>query len=82
AEQGLPALDIAGSMCIWGPKNMPGDVVETLAGAVKSVTEMQDFEAFMGQSGLAAIYLGPDESLAKLNSLYDVLGPVIRNIKG
>ncbi|MEK9721918.1 MAG: tripartite tricarboxylate transporter substrate binding protein [Rhodospirillaceae bacterium] len=79
-EAGLPGIDVDGPMCVWGPKGMPADVVAKLSAAVKAVTGMKGFDRFMKQSALAPIYVSPEDELAKLNKLYDVLGPVVEKV--
>jgi tripartite-type tricarboxylate transporter receptor subunit TctC len=81
-EQGLPALDVTGPMCVWGPKGMPANVVTKLQAAVKGVAAIKGFKKFMKKSGLAAFHLTADESVTKLNAVYATLGPVIKKIKG
>ena len=81
-EQGLPALDVAGPMCIWGPAGMPADVVTKLRATVKGVAAIKGFKKFMKKSGLATFHLTAAESIAKLDGIYKTLGPVIKKIKG
>jgi tripartite-type tricarboxylate transporter receptor subunit TctC len=81
-EQNLPALDVSGPMCVWGPKNLPADVTAKLEAAVKGVAAIKGFKKFMKKAGLAAFHLTSGESVKKLDALYATLGPVIKKIKG
>lgn len=81
-EQNLPALDVSGPMCVWGPKGMPANVVAKLEAAVKGVAGIKGFKKFMKKAGLAAFHVTAGDSVKKLDALYATLGPVIKKIKG
>jgi len=79
-ELKLPGFDVDGPMCVWGPKGMPDDVVKKLVAAVKTVTEMKGFGRFLKQSSLGPIYVSPEDEMARLNKLYEILGPVVERV--
>ena len=81
-EQNLPALNVTGPMCVWGPKGMPADVVKKLKAAVKGVAAIKGFKKFMKKAGLVGFHVTAEDSVSKLNALYTTLGPVIKKIKG
>ena len=80
-EQGLPALNVAGPMCLWGKKGLPANVTQKLEAAVKSVAGLKGFKRFMKKSKLAAFHLTAAEGTAATQALYDTLGPVVKKIK-
>ncbi|MRG74070.1 hypothetical protein GH722_20105 [Alphaproteobacteria bacterium HT1-32] len=79
-EQGLPALKIAGPMCLWGPNGMPAETVAKLEAAVKHVSGVKGFGTFMSKSKLAAFHMTSEEGTAATNALFDTLQPVIDKI--
>jgi tripartite-type tricarboxylate transporter receptor subunit TctC len=80
AEQGLPALNVAGPMCLWGKKGLPADVTAKLQGAVKAVAGLKGFGRFMKKSKLAAFHLTTDQGTSATKALYDTLGPVVKKV--
>ncbi|MEQ8707675.1 MAG: tripartite tricarboxylate transporter substrate binding protein [Rhodospirillales bacterium] len=79
-EQGLPALNIAGPMCLWGPNGMPAETVAKLEAAVKHVSGVKGFGTFMSKSKLAAFHMTSEEGTTATNALFDTLQPVIDKI--
>lgn len=76
-EQGLPALNITGPMCLWGPKGMPAETVAKLEAAVKHVSTVKGFGTFMKKSQLATFHMTSAEGTENINTLFDTLQPVV-----
>ena len=81
AEQGLPSVDVAGPMCLYGPKGMPADAQAAVKAAIKGVAGKKGFARFMKKSGLAAFHIDAANAEKNLNSLYDKFGPLIASLK-
>lgn len=60
AEQGFDIV-VGPWRAIVGPPGMPEDVVETLAGAVESAYNSDDFQGFIRENGHGAFFRGPQE---------------------
>ena len=76
-EQGLPATNIYGPMCLWGKKGMPADVSAKLKAAVKTVADLKGFKRFMKKQKLAAGYLSQEDGVASAKAMYAKLMPVV-----
>ena len=80
AEQGLEGLGVTGPMCLYGPVGLPDEVMADVSAAVEAVVGLEGFGRFLGQSGLAAMYLSPEDGSENLGSLMDTFAPVIEQI--
>ena len=79
-EQSLPALNVTGPMCLWGPKGMPGDAVAVLEAAVEHIAGIEGFAKYMKKSKLAAFHLTAEQGTEATQALYDALQPVVDQI--
>ena len=79
-EQGLPALNVTGPMCLWGHKDIPDDIAAKLEQTVRAVTEIEGFDKFMGKNGLATLHLDAAGGTEATQALYDTLGPVVEKV--
>lgn len=61
AEQGFPGLDIEDSYGIFGPANMPADVVKKIHDAFREAMLSPGVQPRLKQQGIVANLLGPDE---------------------
>lgn len=80
AEQGLEGLGVVGPMCVFGPTDLPEEVVADVSAAIEAVTEMEGFGRFMGRSQMSAMHLSPEEQDENLARLYDIFAPVVEGI--
>lgn len=79
-ELGLPGLNLAGLICLWGPKGMPEDVANKLRSTVKYVAGREPFDQLMRKSGLSSVYTSAEDSVETLNNMYMSLAPVIEKL--
>lgn len=61
AEAGLPEFQLEAWFSVFGPANMPDDVVKKLASAMERVITSDEFKAQMNAQGSNASYRSPDE---------------------
>ncbi|AEC21082.1 hypothetical protein PT7_2542 [Pusillimonas sp. T7-7] len=61
AEAGLPEFQLEAWFSVFGPANMPDDVVKKLATAMEKVITSDEFKAQMSAQGSNASYRSPDE---------------------
>lgn len=79
-EQDLPGINVAGPMCLWGPKGMPADAQAKVKAAIKGVAGKKGFSRFMKKSGLAAFHITSEGATANLNKLFDTFGPLVAKL--
>lgn len=60
AEAGFPGLEIDTWYAIYAPAGTPKEIRERLAAAIKSISETEDFQTRIRQSGGTIAFLGPD----------------------
>ncbi len=80
SESGQPGINVAGPMCVWGPKGMPADAQTKVKAAIKGVAGKKGFKKFMKKSGLAAFHITADGATANLNTLYEKFGPLVTKL--
>lgn len=61
AEAGLPEFQLEAWFSVFGPANMPDDVVKKLTTAMEKVITSEEFKAQMNAQGSNASYRSPDE---------------------
>ena len=80
AEQGLDALGVTGPMCIYAPVGVPDEVVADVSAAVEALSGNEGFGRFLGRSGLALMYLSPEDGAANMAGLMETFAPVIEEL--
>jgi len=60
-EVGYPNLNYQTWFGMWGPANMPKDVLQKITGALKEVLAQDDVRAALLKAGVAPKYMPPDE---------------------
>lgn len=61
AEAGLPEFQLEAWFSVFGPADIPDDVVKKLASAMEKVITSEEFKAQMSAQGSNASYRSPDE---------------------
>jgi tripartite-type tricarboxylate transporter receptor subunit TctC len=84
AEQGFPGVDIEDSYAIYGPANMPAEVVKKIHDAFREAMLSPELQPRLQQQGVVANLLGPEELRAFIESEVVKLREIAlrANIKG
>lgn len=62
AEAGMPGLVMASWYGVWGPKNLPSDVVQRLSTSLEEVAKDRRFLARVESLGIKPTFMGPGEA--------------------
>lgn len=79
-EQGLPQMGISSPLIIWGPKDLPADVVTALVDAIKAAANSKGYQKLVRKTGLVGVYATPEEALAMVHALDEAVTPVIEEM--
>lgn len=81
-EQGLPAMDIAGPIIVFGRPELPNHVKNVLINAIKKTVEGNGYPKMIAKTGTSAFYRDPMTSKRSMKRLHDDLEPVVNTIMG
>jgi len=71
AEAGYPALNHPTWFGMWGPANMPQDVVKKISGALSEVLAREDVRAALLKAGVGPKYMPPTEFREMVKKEFD-----------
>lgn len=71
AEEGYPELNYQTWFGMWGPPNMPQDVVQKISGALKEVLNRDDVRQALLKAGVGPMFSTPQEYAKKTAEEYE-----------
>ena len=79
----MPGYEVVAWFGVLAPAKTPPAVVERLASEIRKIVESDDYKRKVEEQGAFAVYVGPDDFVARIAKDYEYWGNVIRsaNIK-
>lgn len=78
AEAGVPEFDQSSWFALWGPPNMPADVVTKLNDAIREIAAEEGTKAALDNVGVQPVTNTPAEFSAMMQSEYQTWGRILR----
>ena len=79
-EQGTDGIDFTGLMCLFGAAGVPDDVKENVGAAIAHIAELKGYKRYMSGNDLASFYTDSATATEAQNTMFDVMGPVVKEI--
>jgi len=75
-QQGLAQMGISSPLIIWGQKDLPDGVTAKLVEAIAAAATSEGYGKMIKKSGVATFYSTPDEALALVRELDEIVTPI------
>ena len=79
-EQGTDGIDFTGLMCLFGAAGVPDDVKENVGAAIAHIAELKGYKRYMSGNDLASFYTDSATATAAQDTMFEVMGPVVKEI--
>ena len=79
-EQGVGGIDFTGLMCLFGPKGISDEVKADVGAAIEYIAALKGYKRYMGKNDLASFYTNSADATAAQDTMYEVMGPVVKQI--
>ncbi len=79
-EQGLTQMGISSPLIIWGQKDLPADITAKLVEAIAGAATSKGYAKMVKKTGVAAFYATPEEALAMVHELDEIVTPIIAEL--
>jgi len=79
-EQGTDGIDFTGLMCLFGPAGIPDEVKEDVGAAIAHIADIEGYQKYMKGNDLASFYTDAAAATAAQDTMFEVMGPVVKEI--
>jgi len=79
-EQGTDGIDFTGLMCLFGAADVPDEVKENVGAAIAHIAEIEGYQKYMAGNDLASFYTDAAKATEAQDTMFDVMGPVVKEI--
>ncbi len=80
SEQGTSGIDFTGLMCLFGPTGISDEVKEDVGAAIAHIAAVEGYQKYMAGNDLASFYTDSATATAAQDTMFEVMGPVVKEI--
>jgi len=80
SEQGTDGIDFTGLMCLFGAAGVPDEVKEDVGAAIEHIAAIEGYQKYMKGNDLASFYTDSATATAAQDTMFEVMGPVVKEI--
>lgn len=79
-EQGTDGIDFTGLMCLFGKSDVPDEVKTDVGAAIEHIAGIEGYQKYMAGNDLASFYTDSATATAAQDTMFSVMGPVVKEI--
>ncbi len=79
-EQGTDGIDFTGLMCLFGKTGISDEVKEDVGAAIAHIAEIEGYKKYMAGNDLASFYTDGAKATEAQDTMFNVMGPVVKEI--
>jgi len=80
SEQGTSGIDFTGLMCLFGASGVSDEVKEDVGAAIEHIAAVEGYQKYMKGNDLASFYTDSAKATAAQDTMFEVMGPVVKEI--
>ena len=80
-ELGLPALNIAAPMVVWGKIDLPAEAVTKLKAAIKAIASSKSYQRILKKAGAVGFYQSNEQVVETMEVMRTKFSPIVAELK-